>query len=186
MTAPVAAVEPSAEPTPLDRPTMRARGPSDVLGRRPSTELLGSSRSGCAVGQEPRESLGHRLDECGVLLSRNVISCEESQRGAESRGLGLVSKLTVARLPAHERAGGLGQAEQLLTIFVPAITEIMLLDLGKSGALGMVIRVEPPRLVPVPTPRRTFDPVDVEHAKVVGEPIELGAARTCASFCGHE
>jgi hypothetical protein len=36
-----------------------------------------------------------------------------------------------------------------------------------------VIGVEPSTFVPIPTPRRTLDPIDVEHAEIAGEAIEL-------------
>ena len=136
------------------------------------------SRSGRAVWEQPRQSLGHRLDQAGVLLAGEVILREQPERRAERRAFGFVSLLTVLRLPADQCAGALGQPEQRATEFLPAGTEIVLLDLCERGALSGVVRVEAATFMPIPTPGGTFDPIGVKDTKIGGEAIELALGGT--------
>ena len=122
----------------------------------------------------------------GVLLAGEVLPRKEPEGGPERGVLGLVSELTVPRLPVDEGTRRLSQPEELLTELIPANTEILFLDLRERGALGMVIRVEAARLVPVPAPGRALDTVDVEHAKVVRKPVEHTAAWTLGLVRGHQ
>ena len=137
------------------------------------------------VREQPRQSLGHRLNEARVLLTGEVLSREEPEGGAERGVLSLVSELAMARLPVDQSARGLGEPEEHSTELIPANAELLFLDLGERGALGLVIRVEAARLVPIPTPRRTLDPVDVEHSEIVGETIEFRATRTTGLLRVH-
>src|SRR5947207_14295089 len=158
---------------------------SETRLRFPDGEL-GFSRCGRPVWQQPRQSLGHRLDEAGVLLAGEVLPRKEPEGGPERGVLGLVSELTVPRLPVDEGTRRLSQPEELLTELIPANTEILFLDLRERGALGVVIRVEAARLVPVPAPGRALDTVDVEHAKVVRKPVWLAAAWTLGLVRGQQ
>ena len=94
-------------------------------------------------------------------------------------------ELTVPRLPVDEGARRLSQSEKLSTELIPTSTEILFLDLRERGALGLVIRVEAARFMSIPTPGRALDPVDVEHAKVVGKPVQLAAAWALGLVRGH-
>jgi len=120
------------------------------------------------------------------LLTREVFSCEEPEGGPERGVLGFVSELAMARLPVDQSARGLGEPEEHSTELIPANAELLFLDLRERGALGLVIRVQAARLVPIPTPRRTLDPVDVEHSKIVGETIEFRATRTTGLLRVHQ
>src|SRR5204863_2579009 len=113
-----------------------------------------------------------------VLLTREVFSCEEPEGGPERGVLGFVSELAMARLPVDQSARGLREPEEHSTELIPANAELLFLDLGERGALGLVIRVQAARLVPIPTPRRALDPVDVERSNIVGQTNEFPANRT--------
>src|SRR5438094_837755 len=52
--------------------------------------------------------------------------------------------------------------------------------------LGLALRIEASRLVPIPAPCRALDPVDVEHAEIVGETIEFRATRTTGLLRVHQ
>ena len=119
------------------------------------------------------------------MLACEVLPREEPERGPESGALGFVPNLAVAGLPVDQRARGLSEPEELSTELFPSRAEVLFFDLGECGALRVVVRIQAARLVLIPAPRRALDPVDVEHAKIVGEPIELGADRTPALIRAH-
>ena len=138
------------------------------------------------VREQPRQSLGHRLNEARVLLTGEVLSREEPEGGPERGVLSLVPELAMARLPVDQSARGLGEPEKHSTELIPADAELLFLDLGKRGALGVVIGIEAARLVPIPTPRRTLDPVDVEDSKIAGETIEFRSTRPTGLLRVHQ
>jgi hypothetical protein len=100
-----------------------------------AVDLLRRSGGRRPIWQEPRKSLGHRLDQDGVLLASEVLAGEESEGRAECGAFGRVPELTVPCFPVHQRAGGFGQAEQRPAEILPTRTEIVLFDLGQSDAL---------------------------------------------------
>lgn len=123
---------------------------------------------GFAVGQEPGQRFGHRLDERDVIVRRDQVLGKEPERAAERRALGLVSRVAVHGLPRHERALRLGEPEEALAIQVPLGAELGLLDRRKRGLLGAVIGVEAARLVPVPAPCGAVDGGPVGYAEIGG------------------
>src|SRR5438132_6683558 len=139
------------------------------------------SWSGRAVWQQPRQRLGHRLDQACVLLAGEVVSGEQAECCAERRAFGLVSQLTVLRFPAHQRDRALREAEEPTAELLPTRTEVVLLDLRKGHALRRVVCVEAPTFMPVPTPRGALDTIRIEHAKIGGEAIEFVLTGTLAS-----
>src|SRR5206468_2514262 len=94
------------------------------------------SRRGRVVREQPRQSLGHRLNEARVLLTGEVLSREEPEGGPERGVLSLVPELAMARLPVDQSARGLGEPEEHSTELIPANAELLFLDLGERGALG--------------------------------------------------
>ena len=107
----------------------------------------------------------------------DVVAREETERRAECRALGLVTRFAVHSLPCDKRVPRFRQTEHATVVFLPCRAEIRALDRRDRLFLGAAVCVKSSRLVPIPAPRRAFDAVRVEDAQIRGQSLELCRTR---------
>src|SRR5207253_1568399 len=111
-----------------------------------------------------------RGDRRGLLILADQVAGDESECSHECRVFRLVADLAVLRLPADQRAAGLGQPEKVAPDLVPGRTAAFLFDRVDRRLLGFVDSlqtVQPP--VAVPALRSAFHAGRGKHADVVDQ-----------------